>query len=856
VTIRLILGLAVTAVGLAVAAYRVQWLGRLVLAGAPIPPERRPSVAGAIKAQLSDVFAQRKLFKVKVAGTAHAFTFWAFIILLLTIIEAYGALFSRTFAIPGIGHSAALGFIEDLFSVAVLVALVVFMVIRLQKSPKRLDRRSRFYGSHTDQAFLVLGMIFLVIATLLLYRGAQLQAGVFPYQHDGWWPFASKAVSYITPASEAFETVFIVGQIAVVMAFLILVLYSKHMHIFSAPLNVFLKRQPKALGPLGTTPDLEALMESEDEDAVLGAGVIENFHQQQLLQTLACTECGRCQDQCPAWNTGKPLNPKLVITGLRDHMFAQADRLIGAQPAGAGAVDQEHEPVSLVPDVIDPDVLWSCTTCGACVEECPVDIEHVDAIVDMRRFQVLMESSFPSEAGTMLRNIENQGNPWGLRADMREEWLEGVDFEIPVVTDHIPDDIEWLYWVGCAGALDDRARRSTQAIASVFHAAGVKFAVLGSSEACTGDPARRLGNEFVWQEMAKANIETLDGAGVKKIVASCPHCFNTIGNEYPALGGNYEVVHHSQLLARLVADGKLSTTDPIVAKLTYHDPCYLGRHNEVYDAPRTALDAVPGLERVEMHRHGKRGFCCGAGGARMWMEERIGKRVNVERTEEALGTGAELIATSCPYCLIMLDDAVNAKRAEGGVNGVKVIDIAQVLADSIGLRKLTPATVGAPSEADDDDGAAATPAPAAAPSDSAPASEPVPADEVPGPGDAPDVPPAEPVSDEPSVEPVESPDGAGAGEPGEPAATAGTDTDTEATPDAEATPAADASSGDVGPRDDDVPAQPLETSTTEPGTGPVDPTGIPGPTGDEDHPVTDKTTGETPPAGPGDQTGS
>ncbi|MDQ1748251.1 MAG: hypothetical protein QOD07_2514 [Frankiaceae bacterium] len=684
-TARLIAGLLVTVVALAVAAARVLWLGRLVWAGADIPPERRPSVAGAVKAQLVDVFAQRKLFKRPVSGWAHAFTFWAFIVLLATIVEAYGALFQRDFAIPVIGKSAALGLIEDIFAVAVLVALGIFTAIRLAQSPKRLERRSRFYGSHVDQAFIVLGMIFLVIATLLLYRGAQIAANVFPYQHEGWWAFASKATSYVTPSSETFETVFIVAQIAVVMGFLVLVLYSKHMHIFTAPLNASMKRQPKALGALGTTPDLEKLM--EDEDAVLGAGQIEHFHKQQLLQTLACTECGRCQDKCPAWNTGKPLNPKLVITNLRDHMFAEADRLLGKS---------DRDGLALVPDVIDPDVLWSCTTCGACVEECPVDIEHVDAIVDMRRYQVLMESSFPSEAGVMLRNIENNGNPWGMSAAARTEWTDGVEFDIPVVTDHIPDDVEWLYWVGCAGALDDRARRSTQAIARVMHAAGVKFAILGPQESCTGDPARRIGNEYLFQEMAKANIETLDGAGVKKIVASCPHCFNTIGNEYPSLGGNYEVVHHSQLLGRLVAEGKLSPQDPVVAKLTYHDPCYLGRHNDVMDEPRTVLDAIPGVQRVEMQRHGRRGFCCGAGGARMWMEERIGKRVNVERTDEALETGADLIATSCPYCLIMLDDAVNQRRSEGSVrNGVKVIDIAQVLADSIGLRKV-PATVGAP----------------------------------------------------------------------------------------------------------------------------------------------------------------
>src|SRR4051794_14640444 len=466
VTARLIAGLVVTVVALAVAAYRVQWLGRLVLAGRPIPPERRPSAVGAMKAQLGDVFAQRKLFKRPVSGWAHAFTFWAFIVLLLTIIEAFGSLFSRDFAIPVIGRYAAVGFIEDLFATLVVVALVVFPVTGLPRSRARLDRRSRFYGSHVDQAFIVLGMIFLVVATLFLYRGAQIQSGNFPFQDDGWWPFASKATSYITPNSLAFETIFIVAQIAVVMGFLILVLYSKHMHIFTAPLNASMKRQPKALGALGTTPDIESLM--EDENAVIGVGQVEHFHKQQLLQTLACTECGRCQDKCPAWNTGKPLNPKLVITAIRDQMFAESTRLIGKQPVGAGSQDTETEPQMLVPDVIDPDVLWSCTTCGACVEECPVDIEHVDAIVDMRRYQVLMESSFPSEAGVMLRNIENNGNPWGMSANSRLEWTQDLEFDIPVVTDHIPDDIEWLYWVGCAGSLDDRARRSTQAIAKVF----------------------------------------------------------------------------------------------------------------------------------------------------------------------------------------------------------------------------------------------------------------------------------------------------------------------------------------------------------------------------------------------------
>jgi Fe-S oxidoreductase len=332
-----------------------------------------------------------------------------------------------------------------------------------------------------------------------------------------------------------------------------------------------------------------------------------------------------------------------------------------------------------VPGVIDPDVLWSCTTCGACVEECPVDIEHVDAIIDMRRYEVLIESRFPTEAGLMLRNIENRGDPWGLGASKRLDWTAGVDFEVPVVTDTIPDDIEYLFWVGCAGALDERARKTTQSVARLLHQAGVGFAVLGPRESCTGDPARRLGNEFLYQMQATQNLETLKSAGVKKVVASCPHCFNSLNKEYPALGGDFEVVHHSQLLAKLVAEGKL-TPQRFNAKVTYHDPCYLGRHSRIYDPPRAVIESVPGVETVEMHRCREKGFCCGAGGARMWLEERIGKRVNLERTDEALATGADVVSTACPFCLIMLDDAVKERQRD---EEVSVLDISQILERSM-----------------------------------------------------------------------------------------------------------------------------------------------------------------------------
>ena len=726
--VRLTVGMGMSLLVLALAARRVLFLFALVRSGQPSPghtndPGRR------IWAEITEVLGQRRLLKWSIPGLAHFFTMWGFFILLTVYIEAYGFLFQSNFHIPIIGRWEVLGFLQDFFATAVFLGITSFAIIRLLKNPREIGRASRFYGSHNGGAWLVLFMIFNVILTYVFVRGSAVNNGTLPY---GKGAFLSQLFGAILrplgqPANEIIETTALLLHIAVMLAFLLIVLHSKHLHIFTAPINVIFKRLPDGLGPLlpveydGKPVDFE----NPPDDARFGRGKIEDFGWKAMLDFATCTECGRCQSQCPAWNTGKPLSPKLVIMDLRDHWMAKAPYILGdkeAEPLEGLDLETVHEEGHHVPEsgfgrvpghgpeqatrplvgtaeqggVIDPDVLWSCVTCGACVEQCPVDIEHVDHIVDMRRYQVMMESEFPTELSALFKNLEAKANPWGQNASDRTAWIDEVDFDVPVYGEDVDsfDGYEYLFWVGCAGAYDDKAKKTTKAVAELLAIAGVKYLVLGAGETCNGDSARRSGNEFLFQQLAQQAVETLDGVfeGVetvdRKIVVTCPHCFNTLGREYRQLGSNYTVLHHTQLLNRLIRENRLVPVTPVSQDITYHDPCYLGRHNKVYEAPRELIGAA-GATLTEMPRHAERSFCCGAGGARMWMEEHIGKRINHERVDEALATGAATIATACPFCRVMVTDGVNDRQEEAGRTGVEVLDVAQILLGSLEYDKAT-----------------------------------------------------------------------------------------------------------------------------------------------------------------------
>ncbi len=586
----------------------------------------------------------------------HATIFWGFLILLPTILSAGISAIDRPSTLPLLGDAPWFLVVSDVFATLVAVAVGVAFWIR------KVQRPDRFRGSHLEDADRILVWILGIVATLLLWNASRIALGLAA--HPSSMP-VSEALSHLFGggrATEVLERVLVWAHLVLVLGFLTYLPKSKHLHIITAAPNVYLSKA----GPSGRLEPLRIDLESAEADVRLGAAVATDLSRKQLLDLFSCTECGRCQEVCPAWNTGKPLSPKLLIMDLRDHVVGESQAILAT-------AEGEVQLQPLVPNAVIDQVVWDCTTCGACVRECPVDIEHIDTIVDLRRNLVMAESRFPTEAGAMLRGVENQENPWGQPASARTDWASGLDVRVLQPGDPAP---EYLFWVGCAGAFDERARQTTRSVARLLTAAGVDWAILGPHERCTGDPARRMGHEYLFQMLAEQNVATLDEAGIRTIVASCAHCFNTLANEYPDYGGRFDVVHHTELLSHLVKGGRLSPSGG-TGTITYHDACYLGRHNGRYDAPRDVVGAV-GAHATEMPRSRERSFCCGAGGARMWMEEKT-PRVNDTRYEEAVATGADTVAVACPYCLVMLDDA--AKAAPDG--GIRVADVATLLAESV-----------------------------------------------------------------------------------------------------------------------------------------------------------------------------
>ncbi len=637
-------------------------------------PDRRRTTTKNAKRRLADFRAgvyMRTLLRDSAAGVMHSMIYFGFLVLLgvTTTLEIDHQLPTDLKFLHGQVYMAY-SFIGDLAGLVFLTGIVWAIIRRYVQRPYRIRIKSK------PEHALILGTFF-VLGVSGFFAEAFRIAEIQQPSYEKWsfigYPlsklFNGVAAQSLTQWHQILWAVHVVSFIV----FLAILPVTMLRHMFTSPLNMYLKDRERPKGAMRAMPNLtETSLES------FGASVVEDFTWKQLLDTDACTMCGRCTSVCPAHATGKSLDPREIVLKTGEVMAASAPHGHVSPPIGvdSGITISAN---SLF-ERITAEEIWACTSCRACDEICPVNIEILDKILDMRRYLSLMESNFPAELGNAYRAMENQGNPWGINQGERGDWAKGLD--VTIVDPGQPIEAEYLYWVGCAGSFDDKNKKVTQAMAKLLKRAGIDVAILGPSEMCTGDSARRSGNEYLFQMLAMPNIEMLDGMGVKKIIAQCPHCFNTLKNEYPQLGGNYEVVHHTQLLESLIESGKLDVSKATLEeRITYHDSCYLGRHNDVYLAPRKVVGSIKGIEVVEMPRNGTTGMCCGAGGARMWMEESIGTKVNDERAREAISTGATRVATACPFCYIMLDDGVKAAGMEE--DQVKVADIAIHLLDAI-----------------------------------------------------------------------------------------------------------------------------------------------------------------------------
>jgi Fe-S oxidoreductase/nitrate reductase gamma subunit len=640
-------------------------------------PDNRRTTTKNVKRRMGDFRAgvyMKTLMREPIAGIMHSMIYFGFIILLgvTTVLEInhqvpedikflHGDVY-RAYAM--IGDGAGLIFLIG----------IVWAIIRRYGPwawrPYRIRIKSK------PEHAVILGVFFSIAVTGFVAEAFRIALDGMPQFEQ--WSFVGYPLATLVENNDSlaeWHQLWWSAHVISFIAFLIILPTTMLRHMFTSPLNMYLKDKDRPKGAMKPMPNL---VSGETELETFGASVVEDFTWKQLLDTDACTMCGRCTAVCPAHLTGKPLDPREIVLKTGEVMARTGDPAV-SPPIGVD--DGITVPANWMFDRISPEELWSCTSCRACDEICPVNIEILDKILDMRRYLTLMESNFPAELGQAFRSMENSGNPWGMSQSERGDWANGMD-GINLIDGGDPIESEYLYWVGCAGAFDDKNRKVTQAMAKLMQRAGVDFAILGPAENCTGDSARRSGNEYLFQMLASQNIETLNTMGVKKIVTQCPHCFNTLANEYPQLGGHYEVVHHSQFLEWLVDQGRLDLSEAkLEERVVYHDSCYLGRHNDIYMAPRKVLGKLGGIEIVEAERNGTQGMCCGAGGARMWMEETIGEKVNDVRAQELIDTGAARVATACPFCYVMMDDGVKAAGKEE--SEVRVADIAMHVLEAI-----------------------------------------------------------------------------------------------------------------------------------------------------------------------------
>ncbi|MBN1945713.1 MAG: (Fe-S)-binding protein [Bradymonadales bacterium] len=633
------------------------------------PADRFNNWWDRVRATLVYMFGQLKMFKDFSAGIMHALIFWGFLILLFRSISLVGSAFATDMSWtifwfwPGLSHLYTL--LKDITELVVLLMIVYAYYRRFVIKPKRLTL--------SWDANTILALIGILMVTDFLMDGAKFANGLASAEvmmEARWAPIGwATAQVYMGMGLEpgAALTGFFQGfywlHILTLFFFANYLPYSKHFHVYTVLPNVLFYNAEKGY-PLHAIADLEK--EFEKEQPVIGASQLEHLPWSQILNVYTCTECGRCTVNCPADLSGKPLKPKEVMERLKDHIHEVEPWLLGKKSGEEGRPD--------LIETIGRDVIWSCTTCRSCEENCPVMNEYVQMFVDCRRYLTMMESDFPPELAVTLKNLENKGNPWGLPAGNREDWAEGLD--VPRISEN--PDAEYLLFIGCAGAYDEAYQRVSKAMVKILNKAGVSYAILGNEETCTGDTARRIGNEYLFQILAEQNIETFKAYHVKKIITICPHCYQTLANEYPAMGGKFQVVHHAQIIDSLIKQGKIRLTQPTDRKLMYHDSCYLGRYNDIYDEPRNILAAIPGSTLVEAERSYENGFCCGAGGGFMWREENVGERMNRLRTDQLVEKNPDVIATACPFCKVMIKDGVADRNLD---ESIAVKDISEIVVE-------------------------------------------------------------------------------------------------------------------------------------------------------------------------------